>query len=145
VKVKADTFLTPITVSSATVIARYQDTPVAAMKKVGKGQVYYFGTNMGASIRLGDEGGLEVVCNILKRVVQPPVTAEKLRPRLIEGDKRSLLVIVNEGIEDQTDSIKLPSRYTRATDLYSNQAVPVQGNAIQVTVPYEGATVLRLE
>ena len=33
VRVKAHTFLTPITVSSATVIAKYEDTPVAAMKK----------------------------------------------------------------------------------------------------------------
>src|SRR6201999_4457665 len=38
VTIKAHTFLTPITVSSAKVIAAYDSTPVAATRKLGKGQ-----------------------------------------------------------------------------------------------------------
>ena len=41
---------TPIEVSSAKPIASLEGMIVAAAKKVGKGQVYYFGTNLGASI-----------------------------------------------------------------------------------------------
>jgi beta-galactosidase GanA len=145
VRVKAHTFLTPITLGSATVIAKYEEMPVAAMKKVGKGMVYYFGTNLGASIRAGDEGGLELIRTIVKSVAPATVSGEKLRPRLIEGEKSSLLTIFNDGIEDRTESIKLPVRYTRATELHSNQSLSVQGNSIQVTVPFQGVTVLRLE
>ena len=145
VRVKAHTFLTPITVTSATVIAKYEDMPVAAMKKVGKGQVYYFGTNLGASIATGDGGGLEIVRAIVKSVLQPNVSAEKVRPRLIEGEKRSLLAVFNDGVTDQTATITVPARYTRATDLYSNQTQTIQANAVQVTVPFEDVSVLRLE
>ena len=145
VKVKAHTFLTPLTIGSATMIAKYESTPVAAMKKVGRGQVYYFGTNLGASIEAGDQGGLELVRTILRSVVQPAVTAEKVRPRLIEGSKRSLLVVFNDGVEDQAASIQLPARYTRATDLYTNQTQALQANIIQITVPFEGVSVHRLE
>jgi len=145
VKVKAHTFLTPITVTSARVIAKHKDTPVAAMKKVGRGQVYYFGTNLGASIRSGDEGALALVRTILKSVLQPPVIAKRVRPRLIEGEKRSLLVVFNESAEDQTANLKLPGRYTRATDLYTNQTQTVQANSINIDVPFEGVAVFRLE
>lgn len=145
VKVKAHTYLTPLTISSATVIAKYENTPVAAMKKVGRGQVYYFGTNLGASIQAGDDNGLKVVRTIVRNVVSPVVTADKLRPRLIESDKRSLLVVFNDGIEDQAASIALPARYTRATDLYTNQTLPLQGNTVQITVSFENVSVLRLE
>ena len=145
VRVKAHTFLTPIATNSATVIARYGETAVAAMKKLGRGQVYYFGTNLGASIEAGDSGALELVSTIVKRVVQPQVSSEKLRPRLIEGEKRSLLVVFNDGAENRTASIRLPVRYTRATDLYADHTQTAQQNTIQVTVPYEDALAWRLE
>jgi beta-galactosidase len=96
-RVRANTFLTPITVSSATPIAHYCDITVAAMNKVGKGEVYYLGTNVGASINEGDDGGIAVLRAIVTKVVRPAVTAKKLRPRLIEGSSnRSLLVVVND-------------------------------------------------
>ena len=56
----------------------------------------------------------------------------------------SLLMVFNDGIEDQTARVKLPPRYTRAIDLYSNETHTVQGQAIEVSVPFEGVTVLRL-
>jgi len=144
VRVKAHTFLTPLIIGSATVIAKYESTPVAAMKKVGRGQIFYFGTNLGASIEAGDQGGMDIVRAIVTHAVQPLVTADKVRPRLLEAPNGSLLMVFNDGIEDQTASIKLPSRYIHATDLYSNETHTVQGEAIEIKVPFEGVTVLRL-
>jgi hypothetical protein len=144
VRVKAHTFLTPLIIGSATVIAKYESTPVAAMKKVGRGQIFYFGTNLGASIEAGDQGGMDIVRAIVTHAVQPLVTADKVRPRLLEAPNASLLMVFNDGIEDQRASVKLPSRYTRATDLYSNETHTVQGQAIEVSVPFEGVVVLRL-
>ena len=43
---------------------------VAARKKVGKGWVYYFGTNLGASIAAGSEGGIELLRAIITKVVE---------------------------------------------------------------------------
>ena len=145
VRVKAHTFLTPIEITSASSIATCQGLPVAAMKKLGKGQVYYFGTNLGASIEAGDKGGIELLRTIVTRAVQPRVTADKVRPRLIEGPTRSLLVVFNDTAEDQTASVKLPARYRRATDLYGNQEVTIQGSMVRINVPFDGASVLRLE
>jgi beta-galactosidase len=145
VKVRAHTYLTPITVTSATVIAKYEDIPVAAMKKVGQGQVYYFGTNLGASIQAGSEEGMQLVQAILRGTVQQTVTADKLRPRLIEGEQRSLLLVFNDGISDQTSSVTVPHRYTSATNLYTNQKQMVNENSVQVTVPFQDVSVIRLE
>jgi beta-galactosidase len=144
VRVKAHTFLTPLIIGSATVIAKYESTPVAAMKKVGRGQVFYFGTNLGASIEAGGQGGMDLVRAIVTHVVRPLVTADKVRPRLLEAPNASLLMVFNDGIEDQTASIKLPSKYVRATDLYSDETHTVEQQSIEIKVPFEGVTVLRL-
>jgi hypothetical protein len=53
-------------------------------------------------------------------------------------------MVFNDGIEDQTASIKLPSKYARATDLYSNETHTVQQQSIEIRVPFEGVAVLRL-
>jgi hypothetical protein len=53
-------------------------------------------------------------------------------------------MVFNDGIEDQTATIKLPSKYVRATDLYSNETHTVQEESIEIKVPFEGVTVLRL-
>jgi len=94
--IKAHTFLTPITTSSAKVIATYQGRPVAAVKKVGKGEVYYVGTNLGASIEEGSQAGIDLIRAIATRSVQRIVTADRVRPRLIESSKGSLLVVFND-------------------------------------------------
>lgn len=88
---------------------------------------------------------MELVRAIVRSVVQPWVSAEKVRPRLVEGENRSLLIVFNDGIEDQPAEIKVPSRYRRATDLYSNQTQTVREVTIQIVVPFESASVLRLE
>jgi len=144
-RVKGHTYLTPLEITSATPIGKYQEMTVAAMKKVGKGQVYYFGTNLGASIVAGSDGGIELLRAIITKVVKPPLSAGKVRPRLVEGEKRSLLVIFNDTPQDQSASIKLPTRYQKATDLHSQAHRPVVNNAVQLTVPYQDAVVLLLE
>jgi beta-galactosidase len=145
VRVKAHTFLTPIEITSATIIARCQGFPVGAMKKLGKGQVYYFGTNLGAGIAAGSDSGIDLLRALVTRVVRPTVTSNKLRPRLIEGEKRSLLMVFNDTEEDQTARIELPARYHRATDIHRQAELPVAENAIRITVPYQDVVVLLLE
>jgi hypothetical protein len=145
VRVVGRTYLTPIEVTSAQPIAKFEDMTVAATKKVGKGQVYYFGTNLGASITAGSDGGIELLRTIITKVVKPPVRGDKVRPRLVEGEKHSLLVIFNDTPKDQTASIGLPPRYKKATDLHSRVNRPIVSNTVQLTVPYQDAVVLRLE
>jgi len=144
-RVKANTYLTPLEITTATPIGKYQDMTVAATKKVGRGQVYYFGTNLGASIAAGNDSGIELLRAIVARIVQPPVTSDKVRPRLIPGEQRSLLAVFNDATEDRTGVIKLPSTYTRATDLQRQAPVPIEQNSVRITVPYQDVVVLLLE
>ena len=118
---------------------------MGAKKKLGKGQVYYFGTNLGASIAAGNDAGMELVRAIVAEVVKPPVIADKVRPRLVGGRGRSLLIVFNDTPEDQSASIKLPPQYRRVTDIHRQDELPVEENAIRVTVPYQDVVVLRLE
>jgi beta-galactosidase GanA len=146
VTIKPRILLTPVTAKSgASVIAKYESTPVATRKTLGHGQVFYIGTNLGASVEAGDPGGIELMRSILIPVVQPEVTAEKVRPRLIVGTDRSLLVIVNENPRSEHASIKLPGRYRRGLDLYTGREYSLEANSIEVVVPDESVSVLRLE
>ncbi len=144
-RVKAYTYLTPIEVSSATPIAHYQNLTVGARKKLGKGQAYYFGTNLGASIAAGEDAGIELVRAIAREVAKPPVTADKLRPRLVTGNRRSLLMVFNDTAEDQTANIGIPKQYHRATDIYLDQEALLEQSTLRVTVPFESASVFLLE
>jgi beta-galactosidase GanA len=142
--IKAHTFLTPIAPGSAKVIATYESTPVAATKKVGKGQVYYVGTNLGASIEEDSQAGIELVRTIVTRAIQPPVTSEKVRPRLIESSNGSLLIVFNDQIIDQTARVQVPSRYRTATNVYDNQSQAISAGSVEIQVPFEGVSVFRL-
>jgi len=144
-RIKGHTYLTPLEITSATPIAKYQDVTVAVAKKVGKGQVYYFGTSLGASIVAGSDAGIELLRAIVTRVVKPPVTAPKVRPRLVGDGKRGLLVVFNDTPQDQTASIKLPAQFNKATDLLRSKSVPVAQNIVTLTVPYQDVVVLLLE
>ncbi len=145
VSLKANTFVTPIKVTSATAIATCEGLPVAAMKKVGKGTVYYIGTNLGASITAGSRGGVELLRGIFAPLVKAEATAEKLRPRLIRGEKQSLLVVFNESAEDVTDQIVLRTKYRRAKNIHSGEEIAVGEKGLRVTVPYQDAAVFLLE
>jgi beta-galactosidase GanA len=142
--IKAHTFLTPITLSSAKVIASYESTPVAATRKVGKGQVYYIGTNLGASIEEGSQAGIELVRSIVTKAVERLVISEKVRPRLIESPAGSLLMVFNDQTTDQTVKVQVPSRYKMAMDIYDNQPQTIQSGSVEIKVPFEGVSVLRL-
>jgi beta-galactosidase GanA len=142
--IKAHTFLTPIAPASAKVIATYESTPVAATKKVGKGQVYYVGTNLGASIEEGSQAGIDLVRTIVTQAIQPSVTSDKVRPRLIESPKGSLLIVFNDQITDQTARVRVPSRYRTATNVYDNQSQAITAGSVEIQVPFEGVSVFRL-
>jgi beta-galactosidase len=144
VEVKAHTFLTPLNVSSAKVIAKCDSIPVAVSKKVGQGQVFYVGTNLGASIEAGDHGGIDLVRAIVTQEAKPTVTSATLRPRLMETASGTLLIIFNDQISGQSARIDLPSRYRQATDLYSNQTQAIQRSSIEVNVPSESVAVYLL-
>jgi beta-galactosidase GanA len=142
--IKAHTFLTPIAPASAKAIATYESTPVAATKKVGKGQVYYVGTNLGASIEEGSQAGIDLVRTIVTQAIQPSVTSDKVRPRLIESPKGSLLIVFNDQITDQTARVRVPSRYRTATNVYDNQSQAISAGSVEIQVPFEGVSVFRL-
>jgi beta-galactosidase len=144
-KIKAHTFLTPLELTSATPIARHQDMTVAAMKKLGSGRVFYFGTNLGASIAAGNDGGIELLRGILHSIVQPPVTADKVRPRLIAGEQRSLLVVFNDSPEDRTGIIPLPSPFRRVRNIHTDAELALEQNSVRVTVPFQDVVVALLE
>jgi len=145
VRLKAHTFLTPLRLLSSEAIAKSFDDAVASRKKVGKGEVYYFGTNLGASIAAGENGGIELLRAIILGKVQPEVTADKLRPRLIEGANKTLLAVFNDTPQDQTSQVRLPSRFRRATDLHRQVELPIAQGSLTVTVPFEDVVVLLLE
>lgn len=143
--VKANTYLTPIALTTATPIATCEGRVVAAMNSVGKGAVYYIGTNLGASIAAGNFGGADLLRGIIAPLVAPDATSDKLRPRLIPGARHSLLTVFNENAEDQTDVVRLKARYRRARNIHSGEEVPVTEDGIRITVPYQDLVVLLLE
>jgi beta-galactosidase len=144
VRVTGKTYLTPIEITSAQPIAKFEDMTVAATKKVGNGQVYYFGTNFGASIHAGSNGGIELLRAIITKNVKPLVAGGKVRPRLIESEHGSLLVVFNDSPQDQAATLKLPARYSKATDLLKGVDRPMVNNTVQLTVPYQDVVVLGL-
>jgi Beta-galactosidase trimerisation domain len=144
VRVQAHTFLTPLDVTSATTIATYEGMPVAVKKKVGKGQVFYFGTNLGASIAAGDAGAMKLLRAIVTSVVKPEVSAAVVRPRLLRGAGKSLLMVFNDTPKDQSDRIQLPPGFRKATDLHSGKEVDLEPGGLRATVPYQDVLVLRL-
>jgi beta-galactosidase GanA len=142
--IKAHTFLTPITVSSAKVIASYESMAVAAVKRVGKGQVYYFGTNLGASIEEGSDEGVALIRSIVTQVVRPAITSDKVRPRLIESSNGALLIVCNDQITDQSARLSVPARYKEAVDIYEGRSQTIHDGVLEVQTPYQGVMVLRL-
>ena len=145
-RVKANTYLTPIEVDSATAIATCRHWTVGAMKQVGAGRVYYFGTNLGASIAAGSSGGIDVFRSIVSPVVRAQATSSaKLRPRLIQAAGRALLTVFNETDQPQVAGINLPAGYRRATDIYSGKQQGITGNRLELSVPFREVSVFDLE
>jgi hypothetical protein len=144
--VKAHTFLTPIEISSAAPIATCRQWTVAAMKKVGRGEVYYIGTNLGGTIQEGGSGGIDLVRAIVSRVVRPPVSCSgKLRPRLIQGSEHGALTIFNDTDMDETGTVTIRAGYHRATDIYSGKQYAIKESKIDISVPFKDVVVLDLD
>ena len=93
----------------------------------------------------GGSGGIELLQAIVTSVVPPPVTSEKVRPRLIQGERRSPLAIFNDGSEDHAGLIQLPSNFRRAANLHRQAEIPIERNAIRVTVPFQDVVELLLD
>ena len=89
-RITGKTYLTPIEVTTAKPIATFEGMAVAATKKVGKGQVYYFGTNLGASINSGSDGGIRAAARHHHEV------------RAAAGSGRQGAVAVDRGREEQS-------------------------------------------
>jgi hypothetical protein len=100
---------------------------------------------VGASIAMGNNAGIDLLRAIVTPAAPPVVSSTKLRPRLIEGSKRSLLAVFNDTPQDQTANVIVPPRYHRATDIHSQKVQPWEKGAVQVSVPYEDVVVLVLE
>ena len=143
-KIKAHTFLTPITVSSAKTIASYQSMTVASVKKVGKGHVFYVGTNLGAAIEEGADEGIALVRSIIHQAVRPAAWSDKARPRLIQTANGSLLIVFNDQIADLSAKVHVPSHYTDAHDVYENRSHPIHEGVLEIVIPYQGVTIYRL-
>jgi hypothetical protein len=78
-------------------------------------------------------------------VVRPPVTGGSLRPRLVPGKKGALLIVVNDSIEEQTSRIVVPQHYSHATNIHTEQVIPMAESAIDLTVGDQSVAVILLE
>jgi len=149
ISVKVNTWLTPITTTSATVIATCQGHPVAATSTVGKGRVYYFGTSLGSAIGAGDDRGIELLRAVIWPVAKPPVSGGKLRPRLIGANKggntgHALLAVFNDAVNEQASRIALPPGFTRAMDIHTEKPESVTSGAIEIAVGHQDVRVFLL-
>lgn len=143
---RAETYLVPLRLLDAEPIAECHGHTVGVRKQVGKGTVYYFGTNLGAAIASGEADALGIVRQIIRDTDPPEVAGDRLRPRLIAYGHRALLAVFNEHTAAQEEDIRLPEgRWSGATDLYSTETTPLVGNALRVRVPAEDVRVFGLE
>ena len=144
--VRARVFLTPLELRGAESIARYNGLDVSAYNTFGKGEVYYMGTNVGYSIHHGDEGGRELLKHIVRSEISPRVKGSRLRPRLIESERESLLVIFNAEKESVREVIELPKGYEVVSAISGiSENSGKDGDRIEVEVDSEDVAVFLLE
>ena len=145
VDIKADTHLIPINVKTAVPIAKCNQWTVAAKVKIDTGTVYYIGTNFGGSLATGGQGGLSLLRAMIGGVVQPEVTSSsQLRPRLIRGDKGSLLSVFNTTDAEVAGSVVLKPGFKRAMDIYTGAHREIITNQMEITVPRKDVAVFDL-
>jgi beta-galactosidase len=141
---KARRFVTPLEVTSATAIGSYQGNPIAVHKKIGKGEMFYFGTALGACLGSGDANAVQLFRTIMESKIKAEVTAPNLRPRILRASGQSLLTVFNDTPQDQNAKITLPPGFTTARDIYSGVESRVERDGLQVAVPYEDVSVFVL-
>jgi len=142
---RAVTYLVPLRVLDAEPIAWCHGFPVGVRKQVGKGTVYYFGTNLGAAIARGSTTAREIVRTLISSSTQREVVGHHLRPRLITSDCGVLLVVFNEGSGAKSDDLRLTGgSWTQARELDTGVILPIDANVLRVEVPAQDVRVFDL-
>jgi beta-galactosidase GanA len=143
--VRAHTYVTPLLLrEGARSIGFYGEMTVGAYHQFGRGEVYYFGTNLGGAICRGDPVAKQIVRNLLMKRVSPTVVGGKLRPRWVSSGNDALLVVINEQKNAQTEVLVLPQGYGHPQDVLAEQEVTMDSNRLPVTVPAKDVAVFRL-
>jgi hypothetical protein len=144
--VRAATYLVPVRVLDAEPIAWCHDVPVGVRKRVGKGTVYYFGTNLGAAIARGSTTARDIVRTLIHEGTQPEVTGHRLRPRLIASNHGALLAVFNDAAHTLSENLHMVAdRWRSARALDTGAVFPISGNRFTVEVPAEDVRVFELE
>jgi len=142
---RAATYLVPLRVLDAEPIAWCHGFPVGVRKQVGKGTVYYFGTNLGAAIARGSTTAREIVRSLISSSTRPEVMGHHLRPRLITSDRGALLTVFNDDAVARSDDLRLAGgSWLKARDLNSGVILPIDGNILRVEVPAQDVRVFDL-
>jgi len=139
-------YLAPLLLKDAECIGKWKDICLAAHNNYGKGEVYYFGTYLGLALSQGEKGAFSLLSAILNRYVNPAVRGNMLRPRLIEGNNESLLVVFNvDKLKEFSETITLPGEYINVYDVINNgKKIVIEENKVELSVEPEGVRVLRL-
>jgi len=139
-------FLTPLILEGAEPIGTCDELVLATRHRYGKGMVYYFGTYLGLALdkNLPDAHG--ILQRILLSHATPVVRGDKLRPRLVRGRDRSLLMLFNDHrTELVRETVAIPAGFSKMTDVVSGKAVAVVKGKVTVEVEAEQVVVLVLE
>jgi hypothetical protein len=143
--IPAATYLVPVRVYDAEPIASCQGLTVGVRKQLGKGTVYYIGTNLGAAIARGSTTARELVRTLIANSTQPEVVGHHLRPRLISSGDGALLAVFNDTARLQTDNLRLADDvWISARELDTDHVLPITENILSVEVPAHDVRVYKL-
>lgn len=138
-------FLTPLRLTTAKPIGKWDNRVFAAHNRFGKGQAFYFGTYLGLSMFYGETGAMDLVRSIIAEHTDPRIRGHNLRPRLIESEKEALLCVFNNDRRERYEErIEIPERFAKAVDVYSDAPLPVKDRRIQCRVEPEDVLVIHL-
>ncbi len=144
-EIRTREYFVPLTCTTASPIAHAMDYCLATRNTYGQGTAYYVGTYLGLALHRGDEGAMTWMQALLDRHTEPPVRGSQLRPRLIDADDEALLVVFNDSRTVAVEeTIHLPARYHKATDVYSDESISLDGQNCRVHVERSGVRVLRV-
>ena len=144
-QVRAHTYVTPLVLRGGRPIGQYGDIVVGSHHRFGRGEVYYFGTNLGGAICQGDPVARQMIRSLLLKRVVPAVAGGRLRPRWVPiGGNQALLAVFNEHDEPQTEVLSLPRDYGQAANVLTGQETPLDGRQLVVNVAAKDVAVFRL-
>jgi beta-galactosidase GanA len=143
--IPAATYLVPIRVLDAEPVAWCRGHTVGVRKQVGKGTIYYFGTNLGAAIARGSITARDLVRTLITGLTKRAVTGNHLRPRLIPSEHGVLLAVFNDSAYPRSDDILLASdEWDSARELHTDEVVPIHTNLLSIHVPPQDVRVFKL-